>query len=99
MTTVNISIPTPLQPEKNPNRRFSQWRRDEIYTGPNGTGAYVPNQFDLVWDRVRGMYEVASVDYTTGLSILTPINLCATGIGATEDDALLSIGPGAADHR
>lgn len=98
MTTVNISIPTPLQPEKNPNRRFSQWRRDEIYTGPNGTGAYVPNQFDLVWDRVRGMYEVASVDYTTGLSILTPINLCATGIGATEDDALLSIGPGAASQ-
>lgn len=98
MTTVSISIPTPLQPEKNPNRRFSQWRRDEIYTGPSGTGAYVPNQYDLVWDRVRGMYEVASVDYTTGLSILTPINLCATGIGATEDDSLLSIGPGAASQ-
>lgn len=93
-----LTIPTPLQPEKNPNRRFSQWARSEVYTGPNGTGTYVPNPFDLVWDRLTGMYEVASVDYTTGLSILTPINICKTGMGATEEDALLSIGPGAASE-
>ena len=86
-----LSIPTPLQPEKNPNRRFYQWAREEIYTGPNGTGAYVPNQGDLVYDRQLGMFEVASVDYTTGLSILTPINLCNMGVGATEEDSLLSI--------
>ena len=93
-----LSIPTPLQPEKNPNRRFYQWAREEIYTGPNGTGSYVPNQGDLVYDRQLGMFEVASVDYTTGLSILTPINLCNMGVGATEEDSLLSIGPGAASQ-
>lgn len=98
MTDFQLSIPTPLQPEKNPNRRFWEWARKEVYTGPNGTGAYVPNQFDLVWDRLTGMYEVASVDMTTGLSILTPINLCKVGSGATEDDSLLSIGPGAASQ-
>ena len=98
MTTLSISIPTPLQPEKNPNRRFTEWARHEIYTGPNGTGSYVPNQHDLVWDRLTGMYEVASVDMTTGLSILTPINICGVGVGATEEDSLLSIGPGAASE-
>ena len=95
---MTLTIPTPSQPEKNPNRRFSQWAKSEVYTGPSGTGAYVPNPFDLVWDRLTGMYEVASVDYTTGLSILSPINICKTGMGATEEDALLSIGPGAASE-
>ena len=75
MTSLNITIPTPLQPEKNPNRRFSTWARHEVYTGPNGTGAYLPNQHDLVCDRLTGYYEVSSVDMTTGLSILTPINV------------------------
>ena len=98
MTSLNITIPTPLQPEKNPNRRFSTWARHEVYTGPNGTGAYVPNQHDLVWDRLTGYYEVSSVDMTTGLSILTPINVCNMGLGATEEDSLLSIGPGAASQ-
>lgn len=93
-----LTYPTPLQPEKNPNRRYTEWAKSEVYTGPNGTGAYVPNQFDRVWDRLTGMYEVASVDYTTGLSILSPINICKTGAGATEEDALLSIGPGAASE-
>ena len=98
MTTLNLSVPTPMQPEKNPNRRYTEWARHEVYTGPNGTGAYVPNQHDRVWDRLTGVWEVSSVDYTTGLSILAPINICNTGQGATEDDSLLSIGPGSASQ-
>jgi hypothetical protein len=94
MTTLNN--PTPSQPEKNPNRRFTVWAAKEIYTGPNGSGAYVPNQYDLVWNRNLGWYEVSSVDYTTGLAVLSAINIAKFGLGATEADALLSIGPGAA---
>ena len=93
-----ISNPTPLQPERNPNRRFTEWLRAEVYTGPQGTGSYVPNKYDHVWDRNNGMFEVAEVDINTGLSVLVPINLCKTGMGATEEDALLSIGPGAASE-
>lgn len=93
--SLNITIPTPKQPEKNPNRRWSSWSIKEIYTGPDGTGAYVPNVEDLVWDRNSGWYEVASVDYSTGLSILVPLNMAKTGTGATEDDSLLVAGPGA----
>lgn len=93
--SLNITIPTPKQPEKNPNRNWKSWAMKEIYTGPDGTGAWVPNVHDLVWDRNSGWYEVASVDYTTGLSVLIPINMCKTGTGATEDDSLLVAGPGA----
>lgn len=89
-----MAIPSPLQPEKNPNRRFSTWRSNEIYTGTNGTGAYVPNLNDLVFGINGGVYLVTEVDYTSGLSILSPTDIFNQAGGASVDDSLLSIGPG-----
>jgi hypothetical protein len=60
----------PIIPISDPNRRWSTWSIDEIYTGSDGTGRYVPNKNDLVIDWQQGIYKVEGVDYSTGLSRL-----------------------------
>ena len=78
-----------------PSRRFTTWARNEVWTGPQGTGDFVPNQGDLIFDvPANAVYKVANVDYTTGLSqwerfVFTTLN------GASETDVLIGIGPGA----
>ena len=44
--------------------------KSEIYTGPTGTGRYVPNIEDAVWDWTAGVFRVVDVNITTGLSTL-----------------------------
>lgn len=61
---------TPVVPIFDPNRNFRVWALSEVYTGPNGTGRYVPNTNDAVWDWASGLYRVAGVDLSTGLSNL-----------------------------
>lgn len=78
-----------------PSRRFTCWSRNEIWIGTSGTGNYVPNPQDLIFDvPANAVYKVTNVDYTTGLSqwerfVFTTLN------GATETDVLIGIGPGA----
>lgn len=60
----------PIIPIHDPNRRWTTWSIHEIYQGPDHTGRYVPNQNDLVVDWEHGLYRVAGVDLTTGLSRL-----------------------------
>lgn len=85
MATMNID----------PSRGFRTFARNEIWTGPSGTGNYVPNPLDLIFDvPANAVYKVVNVDYTTGLSqwqrfVFTSLN------GATDEDVLIGVGPGA----
>lgn len=93
--------PSPLQPDKNPNRRFQWFALWEIYTGAGGTGAWVPNPRDLVWSDTAGVFKVIDVDYATGISTLVSINIGRVGGGADPSDILLGLGPESASqaHR
>lgn len=76
------------------SRRFTAWARNEVWTGPTGTGDYVPNPDDLIFDiPANAVYKVNNTDYTTGLTqwerfIFTSLN------GATDTDVLIGVGPG-----
>lgn len=83
-----------IQPIFDPNRSFREWLRDEIYTGPNGTGEYVPNVDDKVWDWVQGVMRVVSVDMTTGLSTLKAWQPIAESMSDNPLDILSGVGPG-----
>lgn len=37
------------------------WMMKDIYTGPNGTGEYVPNVGDAILDWTAGWFKVISV--------------------------------------
>lgn len=77
-------------------RRFSVWHIREIYTGPTGTGIFVPNVDDMVMDWNSGVYRVAAVDhYRTNLSYLVKVNLNALGGGIDDGDIAVVTGPGA----
>lgn len=76
-----------------PNRTYREWLISEVYTGPNGTGKYVPNVDDSIKDWRRGIARVIAVDYSTGLSEWTDWVIPANG-AMTQDDLLFGIGPG-----
>ncbi len=87
-------MPT-VVPISNPQRGFQNWALSQIYTGPSGTGAYVPNNGDMVTDFASGFYQVTDVDYTTGLSTLTPWLPPNQNSGVIPSDTLLGSAPGA----
>lgn len=70
------------------------WLKSQIYTGPNGTGRYVPMVGDAVWSFSEGMLEVISVDNATHIAILRPCNMAALGGGVDHYDVLLGTAPG-----
>lgn len=77
-------------------RRFSVFNRNEIYTGPNGTGIWVPNVDDMVMDWNNGVYRVAAVDhYRTNLSYLVKVNINTLGGGLDDSDMAVVTGVGA----
>lgn len=76
-----------------PNRGYKQWLRSEIYTGPNGSGRYVPNVDDSVWDWTAGIYRVTAVNTTNGLSTIIPWTF-PNQSGPTDEDVFLGAGPG-----
>lgn len=83
----------PIIPIYDPERGYREWLRSEIYTGPTGTGRFVPNIDDKVWDWDQGVFRVTDVDITTGLSILkawAPVK----EVPVDESDFLLGSGPG-----
>ena len=83
-------------PNVDQTRRFSTWHIREIYTGPNGTGVFVPNVDDMVMDWNSGVYRVAAVDhYRTNLSYLVKVNLNTLGGGIDDGDIAVVTGPGA----
>lgn len=78
-----------------PNRGWRQWHIDQIYTGPTGTGDTVPNVNDWVVSELEGFKKVVSVDLSTGLSTLAPINFASDNSNTPGLDEILdSKGPG-----
>lgn len=78
------------------SRIFTVFNRTEIYTGPGGTGRFVPNVDDMVVDWSSGIYRVVSVDHErTNLSYLTKVNLNSMGGGADDSDYAVVTGVGA----
>lgn len=85
---------TNIRPEFDKRRPHTRWSSNEIYTGPSGTGTYVPNPDDEVWSWGEGLYRVVSVNYETGLSVLEKHSDKNTSNGLREEDVLLSSMPG-----
>lgn len=83
----------PIVPIIEPARGWRKWLISEIYTGPNGTGRYVPNIDDEVLDWNSGTFRVIDVNYTTGLSTLQKYIAPDEG-GILDEDILLASGPG-----
>lgn len=82
-----------IVPIMDPNRGWRMWHIDEIFTG-EGSGKYVPNVDDMVISWTDGFMRVTQVDYSTGLSELTPHSPPdETGV-LDEEDRLLGVGPG-----
>lgn len=54
----------------------------DIYTGPNGSGQYVPNVGDLVYSE-SGFEEVLGVDPDTGLSTMGPWEMPDVSLGTS----------------
>lgn len=82
---------SPIIPIFDPNRGFRVWSMSEIYKGPNGTGKYVPNQNDAVWDWESGLYRVMGVDLSTGLSNLDPYKPVKESNELDMEDILLGV--------
>lgn len=77
-----------------PDRPFTTWLINEIYTGPGKPGRYVPNVDNLVMDWDQGFFRVSTVDYTTGLSVLVPWTIKTTPTEISDEDILLGISSG-----
>lgn len=91
-------MPT-VVPIRDPGRGWRSWHISEIYTGPTGTGRYVPNVDDAAWDWASGIYRVTSVyaaNHPThaNLSVLDRVNIANLGGGVLSEDVLLGTGPG-----
>lgn len=82
-----------------PDRKFTVWNMREIYTGPTGTGQYVPNVDDMVIDWSRGVFRVMSVDQgKTNLSYLEAINLSNLNGGTDAANSTVVAGVGTNDN-
>lgn len=73
--------------------RTMRWLGD-IYTGQNGTGRYVPNPNDIIYDRTLGFYWCLAVDESTGLSEIAPWDDPSAPAGVRPEDVLMGVGPG-----
>lgn len=78
---------------RDPDRGFRIWNRDEIVS-EGGSGQWVPNIGDLVFDRTQGFLEVTAVDITTGRSTLVPWSAPAHPDFEYGKDILIGSGPG-----
>lgn len=85
---------TPIVPIIDPNRSHRRWRMEEIYTGPTGSGRYVPNLDDEVFSWGTGLWRVIGVDYSTGLSELQIYIPPKEADSIDHTDVLLGTGPG-----
>ncbi|MBN22771.1 MAG: hypothetical protein CL678_15910 [Bdellovibrionaceae bacterium] len=77
-----------------PSRGYREWLASQIYTGPDGTGVYVPNVDDKVWDWEQGTFRVTAVDPSTYLSTLSKWVPPSTQGAVNTNDILLGSGPG-----
>lgn len=87
-------MPIIIAPIFDPDRGWREWLKSDIYTGALGTGRYVPNVNDKVFDWVGGIFRVTAVDAGTGLSTLVAWSAPDNAGINLEEDIFLSSGPG-----
>jgi len=78
---------------RDPDRGFRMFHRSEI-VAPGGSGQWVPNPNDLVFDPAQGFMVVTEVDRSTGLSVLDPWNPPKTDEENNDMNVLIGVGPG-----
>lgn len=86
-----------ISPLVDQNRPHTVWHKSEIYTGPTGTGQYVPRVEDLVYELINGVvvwYSVSDLNIESYISTLVPAQPIPNGT-LTEDDVALGISPAA----
>lgn len=85
----------PTTPIIDEGRGYREWHIREIFTGPSGTGKFVPNIDDKVIEWTGGLvtYRVVAVDSLTHLSTLDRV-VPDMGGGVLAEDVLLGTGPG-----
>ncbi len=88
-----VEIVPPIEPIQDRARGYRSWLRAEIYTGPYGTGKWVPNVNDSVIDWDQGFFRVYEVDDTTKLSKMRKVQFPGDA-GVQPEDILLGAGPG-----
>lgn len=76
-----------------PDRGFRIWSRNEIVS-QDGSGLWVPNINDLVFDPTQGFLRVTDVDITTGRSTLKFWSPPASPEGDDKVNLLIGSGPG-----
>lgn len=85
--------PNNFDPIFDVKREWQTWNISQIYTG-QGTGRYVPNVNDAVWDWEQGLFRVTYVDMSTGFSTLSKWVAPKDPGVVTDEDVLLGAGPG-----
>lgn len=81
-------------PLYDPQRGWRMWYRSDVYTGPTGSGQWVPNPNDLVFDYATGFWRVQSVNPTTFISTMISWKQPDDASGVMTEDILLGSGPG-----
>lgn len=74
----------PITPDFEAATYQSFFTINQIWTGPNGTGRIVPRVKNIVYDKIRGLLEVAAVNPVLHTSTLIPANITASSaLGGT----------------
>lgn len=81
-----------------PDTKWREWLISQVYTGQAGTGVYVPNVNDRIFDWNQGYFRVISVDESTGLSEWVKWEEPATADEGDPTDILSGVGPGYASE-
>lgn len=93
-TNTSISGTDGVAPVYDPDGRFQVWALDQVFTGGPGTKMYVPNPKDYVVDTSTNQwFKVVSVDQTTLIASLAPLQTVAEG-AFDSSDLLMGVGPG-----
>lgn len=78
---------------RDPDRGFRVWARNELVS-ETGSGLWVPNVGDMVFDKAQGWFVVYEVDYDTGYSVLEPWSPLKEPEVDADDGMLVGSGPG-----
>jgi hypothetical protein len=93
MTTPAAGTPPVLIVDQ--QAQFRTWNISQIYNPvSNPTAQYVPNVNDLVIDWTAGFFQVSAVNYSTGVSTLTPWSPPQSSVPGSNQSVLLGDTPG-----
>lgn len=94
------NAPVPIVPDFNTARTQSVFVKSQIYTGPAGTGAIVPEKGHLIFDQSADglrVWEVASIDPVSHTPSLKPLSI--SNIGGESNSIVIGGGVGSAYGR